>query len=75
MWHLFKNRCFQILKSTEAASEGILQEKVFLEILYAEAYNFIKTETLAHMLPCEFSEISKNNFFTEHLRTPLGDWF
>ena len=33
------------------------------------AYNFIKKETLAQMFSCEFYEISKNNFFTEHLRT------
>ena len=28
-----------------------------------EACNFIKKETLAHELSCEFSEISKNIFF------------
>ena len=32
-----------------------------------EACNFIKKETLAQVLSCEFSEISKNTFFTEHL--------
>ena len=31
------------------------------------AATFIKKETLAHMFPCEFCEISKNTFFTEHL--------
>ena len=31
--------------------------------------NFIKKESLAHVFSCEFCEISKNNFFTEHLRT------
>ena len=30
--------------------------------------NFIKKETLAQVFSCEFCEISKNNFFTEHLR-------
>ena len=29
--------------------------------------NFIKKETLAHVFSCEFCEISKNSFFTEHL--------
>ena len=29
----------------------------------------IKKETLAQVFPCEFYEISKNAFFTEHLRT------
>ena len=31
--------------------------------------NFIKKETLAQMSSCEFCEISKNTFFTEHLWT------
>ena len=35
--------------------------------LQAEAYNFIKKETLAQVFSCEFCEISKNTFFTEHL--------
>ena len=30
---------------------------------------FIKKETLAQVFPREFCEISKNTFFTEHLRT------
>ena len=32
-------------------------------------FNFIKKETLAQVFSCEFCEISKNNFFTEYLRT------
>ena len=32
----------------------------------AEAFNFIKKETLAQLFSCEFCEISKNTFFTEH---------
>ena len=32
--------------------------------------NFIKKETLAQVLSCEFYEISKNTFFTEHLWWP-----
>ena len=31
--------------------------------------NFIKKETLAQVLSCEFCEISKNTFYTEHLWT------
>ena len=34
-----------------------------------KAWNFIKKETLAQVFPCEFCQISKNTFFTEHLRT------
>ena len=29
--------------------------------------NFIKKETLAQVFSCEFFEISKNAFFTEHI--------
>ena len=32
-----------------------------------KACNFIKKETLAQVFSCEFCEISKNKFFTEHL--------
>ena len=32
------------------------------------ACNFIEKETLAQVFSHEFSEISKNTFFTEHLR-------
>ena len=31
------------------------------------AYNFIQKETLAQVFSCEFCEISKNTFSTEHL--------
>ena len=34
----------------------------------ARACNFIKKETLRHVFSCEYSEISKNTFFTEHLQ-------
>ena len=30
---------------------------------------FIKKETLAQLLSCEFCQISKNTFFTEHVWT------
>ena len=61
----------------------VLCEKVFLEIsqnpqdnTFARASfliklqaccNFIKKETLAQVFSCDFCEISKNTFFTEHL--------
>ena len=37
--------------------------------------NFIKKETLAQVFSCEFCEISKNTFFTEHLRTTASKMF
>ena len=38
----------------------------FLIKLQSETCNFIKKETLALVFSCEFCEIFKNNFFTEH---------
>ena len=38
-----------------------------------EACNFIKKETLAQVFSCEFCEISKNTFFTEHLWTNASE--
>ena len=75
---LLKKRLAQV----EAAARGVLCKKVFLEIwqnsqentcarvslLIKLACNFIKKETLAQVFSCEFCEISKNTFFTEHLR-------
>ena len=40
----------------------------FLINLQVEACNFLKKETLSQVFSCEFREISKNTFFTEHLR-------
>ena len=34
-----------------------------------------KKETLTQVFSCEFCEISKNNFFTEHLRTTASNYF
>ena len=37
--------------------------------LWPKACNFIKKEALAQVFSCEFCEISKNTFSTEHLQT------
>ena len=60
---------------SEAATEGVLNEKKFLEILkkFTEKhlcqslYNFIKSETLAQVFSYQFCKISINTFFTENL--------
>ena len=41
---------------------------MFLEISQNYGLNFIKKETLAQVFSCEFCEIAKNAFLTEHLR-------
>ena len=40
---------------------------MFLEIL--QGLQFYKREALAHVFSCEYCEIFKNSFFTEHLWT------
>ena len=37
--------------------------------------NFVKKETLAQVLSCEFSEISKNTFFTQLVRATTSVTF
>ena len=41
-------------------------------MLQPSACNFSTKETLGQMFSCEFYEISKNSFFTEHLRATTG---
>ena len=54
-------------------------EVVFLIPFLFQAYftasvcNFIKIETLAQVFSCEFCEISKKIFFTEHLRATASE--
>ena len=42
--------------------------------LQAQVCNFIKKETLAQVLSLEFCKISKNTFFTEHLRVAASEY-
>ena len=44
----------------------------FLIKLQAWACNFIKKETPAQVFSCEFCEITKNTFFTEHLLATIS---
>ena len=59
----------------EPATRGVLCKMVFLEISQnsqektCARINFIKKKTLAQVFSCQFCEISKNTFFTEHLWT------
>ena len=47
--------------------EGVVPGSLFKWSYRLEACNFIKKEALAQLLSCEYCEISKNTFFTEHL--------
>ena len=71
------------VNKTEAATRGVLCRKVFLETLHNSQENtcarvslfrvLFFSETLAQVFSCEFCEISKKTFFTEHLRTTASD--
>ena len=59
-------RCYikkSVLRNFTKFTGKHLRQGLFL----IEACNFIKKETLARVFSCEFCEISKNTFFTEHL--------
>ena len=57
-----------VLKNFTQFTVKHLCQSLFLKKVQAKAGNFIKNETLAQMFFCEFCEIFKNTFFTEHLR-------
>ena len=57
------------LKTSQNLLANICARVSFLLKLQVLACNFIKKETLAQVFSCEFSEIFKNTFFTEHLQT------
>ena len=69
-----------IISFSEAATGGVLKEKVFLEMLQDSQENTCARVSVlpapetqvAQVLSCEFCEISKNTFFTEHLWTTVS---
>ena len=52
-----------------------LRQSLFFNKVAGGACNFIKKETRAQVFSCEFCEIFKNTFFTEHLRTTASETF
>ena len=65
----------------EAATREILQnlqENTCARASFLKkSWGLIKKETLTQVFTCEFCEISKNTFLTEHLRTTASilTWF
>ena len=55
------------LKFSQNSNKNTCARVSSLIKLQAEACNFSKRETLSQVFSCEFSEIFKNTFFTEHL--------
>ena len=58
-----------VLRNFAKFAEKNLCESLFFNKVAGQTSNFIKKETLAQGFFCEFCEISKNIFFTEHLWT------
>ena len=56
-----------VLEISQNSQENTCARVSLLIKLQASACNFIKKETLTQVFSCEFYEISKNAFFTEHL--------
>ena len=57
-----------VLEISQNSQEKTCTRVIFLnKVAGLQACNFIKKETLAQVLSCEFCEIFKNTFFTEHL--------
>ena len=55
------------LEISQNLQENTCVRVSFLIKLQASVCNFIKKETLALLFSCEFCEIPKSTFFTEHL--------
>ena len=63
------------LKISENSLKGICDTIFSLIKKQVLTLNFIKKETLAQVFPCEFWEIVKDTFLTEHLRVTVPDVF
>ena len=50
-----------------------LRQSLFFNKVAGAAGNFIKQETLTQVFSCEFCEIFKNTFFSEHLWTTASE--
>ena len=65
-----------LLEISQNSQENTSGRASFLIKLQVLACSFIKKETLEQAFPCEFCEIPKNAFFTEHLRaTASVGWY
>ena len=56
------------LKISQDSQKNACARVSFLINCSPGASNFIKKDTLAQVVSCEFCEIFKKTFFTEHLR-------
>ena len=57
------------LKISQNSQESTCARVSFLIKLQGSAFNFITKKTLAQLFSCEFCEIFKSTYFTEHPQT------
>ena len=69
-WSIIKSVLQNFAKLTE---KHLCQCLFFNKVAGLKTATLIKKETLAQVFSCEFSEIFKNVFFTEHLRTTASN--
>ena len=68
--HIGHQRCSVkkgVLRNFARFTGKHLCQSLFFNKVAGSACNFIKNETRALVFSCEFCEISKNTFFTEHV--------
>ena len=70
--YMLNSKCFKILYQYEWKFSPLLH---LILVLPLKACNFIKKEYLAQVFSCEFCEISKNTFITEHLQATASYYF
>ena len=69
---VFTKKC-NLKSFAKFTGKHLFQSLLFNEVAGFSACSFIKKETYAQVFPCEFWEIFKSTFFTEHLRTTTSD--
>ena len=54
---------------TEFTGKHLCQSLFFNKVAFLRLATLLEKETLAQVFFCKFCEVSKNTFFTEHVRT------
>ena len=68
-WRCFVKKDVHLEISQNSQENTCARVSVLIKLRRAQTSNLIKKETLVQVISCEFSKISKNTFFAEHLWT------
>ena len=63
-----------VLRNFAEVTGKHLSQSLFFNKVAGLAWNLIEKETLEQVISCDFWEISKNIFFTEHIRMSASVW-